>query len=131
MSDQSNGIDGASAGAGNGTSGRSLMPTLVAESAPDFTPNMPGDVWACPWDGCLHKVYSASSDQSQDLMRSHYQQHTKGDERLDLVRKEAGMNLPVGYVINLPLEQLEAPRHSGLSIYGNELTVLAGISYDI
>ncbi|TKA73397.1 hypothetical protein B0A55_04280 [Friedmanniomyces simplex] len=54
------------------------------------------DTWRCALDGCTHKVYLASQQVSQRLIREHYALHAyDDDERVSLVRKLEAPSLPV------------------------------------
>jgi hypothetical protein len=100
--------------------------TMVSETMPEFTANSAGDVWACPWDGCLHKVYNASSEESVELMREHYQRHiTQRDQQIDIVKREAGHNMPVGNLIKLIRHMAEKQR---LTEELNPQTPTSGVS---
>lgn len=56
-----------------------------------------GDVWTCPLEGCLHKVYAASEPASHMLIKEHYRMHSFDDDaRVQLVRKMEAPWLPVG-----------------------------------
>lgn len=69
-------------------------PVVISE--PIFTTRAqePGDVWTCPREGCLHKVYGASNNEA--LIKEHHLEH---DEVFNLVRSEENRtNLPVRYV---------------------------------
>lgn len=67
---------------------------------PTSSATLPGDVWACPFDGCNNRVYAASSAESKQLIREHYQSHAYGaQQQLDLVYKEERPYLPVGRLV--------------------------------
>lgn len=76
-----------------------VNPTVAAPvvvSEPIFTTRAqePGDVWTCPREGCLHKVYGASNNGT--LIKEHHLEH---DEVFKFVRSEENRtNLPVRHV---------------------------------
>ncbi|KAI9736143.1 MAG: hypothetical protein M1834_001027 [Cirrosporium novae-zelandiae] len=77
------------------------MGTLTVVSAPIPTnqPNRPGNVWACPIDGCITKFYNASSDDSQDRIRNHYRKHAQQTKAQILMMQEiADLNLPTAQI---------------------------------
>lgn len=77
----------------NGTK-PTIAPMIISE--PMFTTRAmePGDVWTCPHEGCMHKVYGASENGA--LIKEHHLEH---DEVFSLVRSEENRtNLPVRYV---------------------------------
>ncbi|KAF2156664.1 hypothetical protein K461DRAFT_316885 [Myriangium duriaei CBS 260.36] len=57
-----------------------------------------GDVWTCPLDGCLHRIFAASEPESQKLVKEHYRRHVNDEDaemRLELVRKMTAPGLRV------------------------------------
>lgn len=55
------------------------------------------DIWRCPQDGCMHKVYAASQAESQRLVTEHQRMHEyDDDERVQLIRRMEAPWLPVG-----------------------------------
>lgn len=55
------------------------------------------DIWRCPQDGCMHKVYAASHAESQRLVTDHQRMHEyDDDERVQLIRRMEAPWLPVG-----------------------------------
>ncbi|KAL1302952.1 hypothetical protein AAFC00_003271 [Neodothiora populina] len=55
-----------------------------------------GDVWHCPTDGCMHRVYAASEPASQAIIADHQRSHTfDDDQRVQLVRRMQAPWLPV------------------------------------
>lgn len=65
---------------------------------PSFAANLPGDVWACGYDGCSHKVYGASTN--HDLISEHYRKHAHDCQAaIDLVQREQRPYLPVSHLI--------------------------------
>ncbi|KAK7627660.1 hypothetical protein IWX47DRAFT_787764 [Phyllosticta citricarpa] len=79
----------------------SFMPSIKSEAPPSVEANSPGDVWRCTIDGCVHRVYGASSDPSQAMIAEHLDQHdTRTKEAIDLVKsEESRSNLPVTNLI--------------------------------
>ncbi|KAK7516419.1 uncharacterized protein IWZ02DRAFT_491368 [Phyllosticta citriasiana] len=79
----------------------SFMPSIKSEAPPSVEANSPGDVWRCTVDGCVHRVYGASSDPSQAMIAEHLDQHdTRTKEAIDLVKsEESRSNLPVTNLI--------------------------------
>lgn len=78
----------------NGVKSNVAPPVVISE--PIFTTRAqePGDVWTCPREGCLHKVYGAS--ENGRLIKEHHLEH---DEVFNLVKSEENRtNLPVRYV---------------------------------
>lgn len=75
-----------------------FIPLIISAPLPSTTANLKGqgDTWICSLDGCMHKVYGASEDDSQELIKLHYQEHARSQERVELVRREGvGVGLPV------------------------------------
>lgn len=76
------------------------MPLRLREEHLTATEN--GDVWSCPLDGCMQKVFAASEATSQRLIRDHYRLHVSSDDaemRLELVRKMQAPGLPVARLL--------------------------------
>jgi hypothetical protein len=72
-----------------------LRPSLISEPILSTTATNPGDVWTCPHAGCLHKVYGASKEDSEDLIKEHLDEH-KSDDKIDLIlSEETRTHLPV------------------------------------
>ena len=68
-----------------------------------LAPTDEGDVWSCPLDGCMHRVYAASEYGSRSLIKDHYRQHGEDDDaetRLELVRKMQAPGLSVNRLMN-------------------------------
>lgn len=60
-----------------------------------------GDVWHCPVDGCMQKIYAASEPDSQLLVKAHEQTHEYDhDERIRLVRRMEAPWLPVNRLMD-------------------------------
>ncbi|KAH9827440.1 hypothetical protein Tdes44962_MAKER02887 [Teratosphaeria destructans] len=58
------------------------------------------DTWICALDGCTHKVYLASREESQKLIREHYALHAyDDDDRVKLVKKLGAPSLPVDHLM--------------------------------
>ncbi|KAK0664310.1 hypothetical protein DIS24_g744 [Lasiodiplodia hormozganensis] len=78
-----------------------FTPTLLSEPAASVEANSPGDIWRCTHDGCMHKVYGASLDESQVLIAEHLDEHdAKRKEAVALARsEELRSNLPVSNLI--------------------------------
>ncbi|KAF2767779.1 hypothetical protein EJ03DRAFT_328965 [Teratosphaeria nubilosa] len=58
------------------------------------------DTWICALDGCTHKVYLASREESQKLIREHYALHAyDDDDRVKMVKKLGAPSLPVGHLM--------------------------------
>ncbi|KAL0263706.1 hypothetical protein SLS55_002687 [Diplodia seriata] len=74
-----------------------LAPSIMSEPAVSVEANSPGDIWRCTHDGCVHKVYGASLDESQVLIAEHLDEHdAKRKEAVSLARsEELRSNLPV------------------------------------
>ncbi|TLD29461.1 hypothetical protein E2P81_ATG05755 [Venturia nashicola] len=82
------------------------VPAPVVISEPIFTTRAqePGDVWTCPREGCLHKVYGASDNGA--LIKEHHLEH---DEVFNLVRSEENRtNLPVSALLKRIREMAES-----------------------
>ncbi|KAK8248959.1 hypothetical protein IWZ00DRAFT_312089 [Phyllosticta capitalensis] len=79
----------------------SFLPSLKSEAPPSVEANSPGDIWRCTVDGCVHKVYGASTEPSQAMIAEHLDQHdNKRKEAIDLVKsEELRSNLPVTNLI--------------------------------
>ena len=74
--------------------------TLIETPLPTFEANQAGDVWACGFDGCAHRVFAASTDQSKSLIEEHYRHHAQDSQaQIDLICKEERPYLPVGHLI--------------------------------
>lgn len=73
------------------------VPTLLSEPPLSIEANSPGDIWRCIHDGCVHKVYGASLDESQVLIAEHLDEHdAKRKEAVELARsEELRSHLPV------------------------------------
>lgn len=55
------------------------------------------DMWRCPQDGCMYKIYAASKSGSQALVTEHQRMHDHDDDkRVQLVRRMEAPWLPVG-----------------------------------
>lgn len=72
-----------------------------------FQPTGIGDIWTCPLDGCIHKIYAASDANSQRLIKDHYRYHVDSEDtesRIELVRKLK----PPGFSTNRLLERIRS-----------------------
>jgi hypothetical protein len=59
------------------------------------------DTWICALDGCAHKVYAASTSDSQRLIREHYALHAyDDDDRVKMVKKLQAPSLPVSRLMD-------------------------------
>ncbi|RDI88248.1 hypothetical protein Vi05172_g2076 [Venturia inaequalis] len=88
----------------NGVKPNVAPPVVISE--PIFTTRAqePGDVWTCPREGCLHKVYGASENGA--LIKEHHLEH---DEVFNLVRSEENRtNLPVSALLKRIREMAES-----------------------
>ncbi|KAJ9637893.1 hypothetical protein H2199_007388 [Coniosporium tulheliwenetii] len=68
-----------------------FMPNIVSAPLPSTTATLKGqgDTWICNLDGCMHKVYGASEDGSQELIKLHCAEHAvQNQEKIELVRRE-------------------------------------------
>lgn len=68
-----------------------------------MTATSAGDVWTCPLDGCMDRIYAASEPDSQRLIKEHYRKHVADDDaevRLELVRKMQAPGLPMSRLVN-------------------------------
>ncbi|KAK8154488.1 hypothetical protein IWX90DRAFT_391220 [Phyllosticta citrichinensis] len=79
----------------------SFLPSIKSEAPPSIEANSPGDIWRCTVDGCVHKVYGASTEPSQALIAEHLDQHdTRRKEAIELVKsEESRSHLPVTNLI--------------------------------
>jgi hypothetical protein len=69
-------------------------PLIISEPIFSTRATGSGDVWTCPREGCMHKVYGASENAA--LIKEHHLDH---DEIFSLVRSEENRtHLPVRYV---------------------------------
>ncbi|KAF2838128.1 hypothetical protein M501DRAFT_1017154 [Patellaria atrata CBS 101060] len=95
-----------------------VIPILLTTPLRPTTSNAPGDVWVCTEDGCVHKVYGASTDEGKRLVREHGEWHEdreRGDGRIELVRREAGQVgvLGVSHLLKRIREMSELNRGGG------------------
>ena len=73
---------------------------ILSTLLPTFEANQPGDVWSCSFDGCVHRIFGASTEQSKALIEEHYKFHAQDSQaQLDLVYQEERPYLPVGNLI--------------------------------
>lgn len=87
--------------------------SIVSELLPSYEAQGPGDVWTCPFDGCSHKVYGASTESSQRLIREHYHTHAvQSQAQLDLIYKEKRPYLPVSNLIKKIREMATQRKHA-------------------
>nr|POF14065.1 hypothetical protein CFP56_03089 [Quercus suber] len=79
------------------------------------------DTWVCALDGCMHKVYSASKPESQQLIKEHYKLHIyDNDERVKLVKRLQAPSLPIQHLIEKVRLQAavgEVSNNAGLECY--------------
>ncbi|QDS77446.1 hypothetical protein FKW77_006836 [Venturia effusa] len=93
-------------------------PVIVSE--PIFTTRAqePGDVWTCPREGCLHKVYGASDN--RELIKEHHLEH---DEIFNLVKSEENRtHLPVSALLKRIRQMAESqhgPRLGQMGVGGD------------
>lgn len=83
----------------NNNGDRAATPLPFRLRKEDMTSREDGDLWACPLDGCMHRVYAASDPASQILIKEHYRLHVRDDDadmRVQLVRRMEAPGLPVG-----------------------------------
>jgi hypothetical protein len=77
---------------------------LVEYDLPSSRPEIPGDLWSCPFETCNHEVQGASSETGKASIKEHYELHARdAQQKIDLVHKESRPYLPVGCVFPLPL----------------------------
>lgn len=51
----------------------SIWSTIAGEILPSYyEPRGYGDVWSCPYDACVHRVYDARHSASVDLIKEHF-----------------------------------------------------------
>jgi hypothetical protein len=74
-----------------------LIPPIVSSPLPTYTPNGPRDSWICTFDGCSQKVYGASTEFGQSLIKEHFVDHANGrhKEVNILMNEEQKLRLPV------------------------------------
>lgn len=84
------------------------VPTIVTEQLLTLQPTGLGDVWNCNRDGCVQKIYGASSAAGKALIEEHYreahreEEASPGRERIELVEREGGgLRVPVRWVSTL------------------------------
>jgi hypothetical protein len=66
-------------------------PVIISEPILSTRATDPGDIWTCPREGCIHKVYGATENHA--LIEEHHLEH---DEIFSLVRSEENRtHLPV------------------------------------
>lgn len=67
---------------------------------PSYDATLPGDIWTCPFNGCTCKVYAASTAESRQIIKEHFQFHAfDAQAQLDLVYAEERPYLPVGRLV--------------------------------
>lgn len=60
-----------------------------------------GDIWRCPNDGCMHRVYAASEATSKIMIENHQGGHEYDeDQRVQLVRRMEAPWLPVSRLMD-------------------------------
>ncbi|OJD30598.1 uncharacterized protein BKCO1_5800028 [Diplodia corticola] len=99
-----------------------FAPSIMSEAAVSVEANSPGDVWRCTHDGCVHKVYGASLDESQVLIAEHLDEHdARRKEAVSLARsEELRSNLPVSNLIKRIRDMADAQ-------YNMQLMGLSGL----
>ncbi|KAF2762772.1 hypothetical protein EJ05DRAFT_14125 [Pseudovirgaria hyperparasitica] len=82
--------------------GAEYVSTIISTPLSSFQANAPGNVWNCTFDGCSHRVYGASSDGSQQLIKGHVKNHQREQQvKLDLLMsEEKRTRLPVSHLFN-------------------------------
>jgi hypothetical protein len=81
-----------------------VRPIILSEPIFSTEATDPGDIWKCPHDGCVHKVYGAS--ENGELIKEHLAEHKEKD-KISLIRSEENRtHLPVRYVVlsTLPIK---------------------------
>lgn len=74
---------------------------LCTTKVPSYEATHPGDIWSCPFDGCTTRIYAASTPDSRQLIKDHYQVHAfDAQAQIDLIQAEERPYLPVGNLIN-------------------------------
>jgi len=87
--------------------------SIISELLPSYEAQGSGDTWTCPFDGCLHNVYGASTDSSQRLIKEHYHTHAvQSQAQLDLIYNEERPYLPVGNLIKKIQEMATQQKHA-------------------
>ncbi|KAG8530350.1 uncharacterized protein KY384_004852 [Bacidia gigantensis] len=67
---------------------------IVEHELPTLDPQGPGDLWTCTFEGCGHRVHSASANRKK--IRDHFKSHKIGaQEKIDLALDESKPYLPV------------------------------------
>ncbi len=73
-----------------------FVPIILSAVIPSTEPNEPGGTWLCRFDGCVHRVYGATSETGQELINEHHRSHVaQSEEQIELIKREARPHLPV------------------------------------
>ncbi|OCK81875.1 hypothetical protein K432DRAFT_350207 [Lepidopterella palustris CBS 459.81] len=78
-----------------------LLPAIISNSLPSYAANGPGDSFICTFDGCVQKIYGASTAAGKMHIKDHFQQHAaRPQQQLELVMSEEQRSrLPVNNLI--------------------------------
>lgn len=75
----------------------------VSYALPSTTPQGPGDIWTCTFEGCNKRLHAASTEEGQAEMQEHFKDHTtSAEEKIQLAMTESRPYLPVKYVVSIP-----------------------------
>jgi hypothetical protein len=66
----------------------SVNPQLASDLPGYYRPNLPGDTWQCPYDGCTRKVWDASTLVGIEIIKTHFSA-THAETAEDLISSEA------------------------------------------
>lgn len=78
------------------------------------------DTWVCAIAGCTHKVYAASTPESQKLVKQHYALHAcDDDERVQLVKRLQAPSLPAGRLMERVKMQAQVEGFPGSRLAGS------------
>ncbi|KAK4696788.1 hypothetical protein P7C71_g1181, partial [Lecanoromycetidae sp. Uapishka_2] len=73
-----------------------LQLKVVEYELPSTTPQGPGDLWTCTFEGCFHRVHEASTSTGKSRIKGHFKSHaTQAQEKIDLALDESRPYLPV------------------------------------
>ncbi|KAF2653860.1 hypothetical protein K491DRAFT_602041 [Lophiostoma macrostomum CBS 122681] len=86
-----------------------LIPSIVSTPLPTYTPNGPRDSWLCTFDGCSQRIYGASTELGQSLIKEHFVDHANGrhNEVNILLNEELKLRLPVNNLLKRIREMSE------------------------
>ncbi|KAI9820968.1 MAG: hypothetical protein M1832_003440 [Thelocarpon impressellum] len=74
---------------------------FIEQPLPSTDGHGPEDAWTCTVDGCLRRVFGASSLDGQKRIRAHYAEHVGPvREKLDLVLEESRRRLPINNLVD-------------------------------